>query len=130
MLEAEVLQVHAPPFVSKETNSNQSIGPAFSRVQRRRSFIKKVRKVFNLSFLAQVTVFYPLRDKIPIFKKDYYYYLFYFIFSQKRRDRAAEGVSNGETTNRTEVSPATEDISVPKDLDLIALPQLCFPGTT
>lgn len=42
LLEAEVLQVHAPPFVSKETNSNQSIGPAFSRVQRRRSFIKKV----------------------------------------------------------------------------------------
>lgn len=42
VLEAEVLQVHAPPFVSKETNSSQSIGPAFSRVQRRRSFIKKV----------------------------------------------------------------------------------------
>lgn len=42
LLEAEVLQVHAPPFVSKEINSNQSIGPAFSRVQRRRSFIKKV----------------------------------------------------------------------------------------
>lgn len=42
LLEAEVLQVHAPPFVSKETNSSQSIGPAFSRVQRRRSFIKKV----------------------------------------------------------------------------------------
>uniref|UniRef100_A0A7N8Y540 DENN/MADD domain containing 3a n=1 Tax=Mastacembelus armatus TaxID=205130 RepID=A0A7N8Y540_9TELE len=29
---------------------------------------------------------------------------------------------------RTEVSTGTEDISVPKDLDLIALPQLCFPG--
>ncbi|CAF99363.1 unnamed protein product [Tetraodon nigroviridis] len=42
LLEAEVLQVHAPPFVSKETNSNQSIGPAFSRVQKRRSFIKRV----------------------------------------------------------------------------------------
>lgn len=41
-LDAEVLQVHAPPFVSKETNSSQAIGPAFSRVQRRRSFIKKV----------------------------------------------------------------------------------------
>uniref|UniRef100_A0A8C9X0H1 DENN domain containing 3 n=1 Tax=Sander lucioperca TaxID=283035 RepID=A0A8C9X0H1_SANLU len=86
LLEAEVLQVHAPPFVSKETNSSQSIGPAFSRVQRRRSFIKK-----------------------------------------KRRDRAAEVLPNGETTNRTEASSATEDISVPKDLDLIALPQLCFP---
>ncbi|XP_045915117.1 DENN domain-containing protein 3 isoform X2 [Micropterus dolomieu] len=77
-LEAEVLQVHAPPFVSKETNSSQSIGPSFSRVQRRKSFIKK-----------------------------------------KRRDRPAEVLPNGETT---------EDISVPKDLDLIALPQLCFPG--
>ncbi|XP_042362899.1 DENN domain-containing protein 3 [Plectropomus leopardus] len=83
LLEAEVLQVHAPPFVSKET----MIGPAFSRVQRRRSFIKK-----------------------------------------KRRDRTAEAVPNGETTNRSETSSATEDISVPKDLDLIALPQLCFPG--
>ncbi|KAJ0003390.1 hypothetical protein NQD34_008488 [Periophthalmus magnuspinnatus] len=82
-LEAEVLQVHAPPFVSKETNSSQ---PAFSRVQRRKSFIKK-----------------------------------------KRRERT-ETVSNGESSNRAEVSSVTEDISVPKDLDLIALPQLCFPG--
>ncbi|XP_029977049.1 DENN domain-containing protein 3 isoform X2 [Salarias fasciatus] len=88
-LEAEVLQVHAPPFVSKEANSSQPIGPAFSRVQRRRSFIKKKR-----------------RD----------------------RDRPAEGLSNGEAASRSETSSATEDISVPKDLDLIALPQLCFPG--
>ncbi|XP_062291984.1 DENN domain-containing protein 3 isoform X2 [Scomber scombrus] len=87
LLEAEVLQVHAPPFVSKETNSSQVIGPAFSRVQRRKSFIKK-----------------------------------------KRRDRGAETSPNGETVNHAEVSSATEDISVPKDLDLIALPQLCFPG--
>ncbi|XP_008291089.1 DENN domain-containing protein 3 [Stegastes partitus] len=87
LLEAEVLQVHAPPFVSKETNSREVIGPAFSRVQRRRSFIKK-----------------------------------------KRRDRGADTLSNGEASSRAEVSSATEDISVPKDLDLIALPQLCFPG--
>ncbi|XP_056272020.1 DENN domain-containing protein 3 isoform X1 [Pseudoliparis swirei] len=87
LLDAEVLQVHAPPFVSKETNSSQFIGPAFSRVQRRKSFIKK-----------------------------------------KRRDRAAEESHDGETSNCTEASSATEDISVPKDLDLIALPQLCFPG--
>ncbi|XP_028317433.1 DENN domain-containing protein 3 [Gouania willdenowi] len=86
LLEAEVLQVHAPPFVSKGTNSSQVIGPAFSRVQRRRSFIKK-----------------------------------------KRRDRSTESSSNGEA-GRADASPATEDISVPKDLDLIALPQLCFPG--
>lgn len=51
-----------------------------------------------------------------------------FSFLQKRRDRAAENLSNGEAANRTEVSSATEDISVPKDLDLIALPELCFPG--
>ncbi|XP_047461973.1 DENN domain-containing protein 3 [Mugil cephalus] len=44
LLEAEVLQVHAPPFVSKETNSSQVIGPAFSRVQRRKSFIKKKKR--------------------------------------------------------------------------------------
>ncbi|KAK1880297.1 DENN domain containing protein 3 [Dissostichus eleginoides] len=87
LLEAEVLQVHAPPFVSKDTNPSQLIGPAFSRVQRRRSFIKK-----------------------------------------KKRDRAPEVLPNGETTNRSEASSGTEDISVPKDLDLIALPQLCFPG--
>uniref|UniRef100_A0A3B4BDA8 UDENN domain-containing protein n=1 Tax=Periophthalmus magnuspinnatus TaxID=409849 RepID=A0A3B4BDA8_9GOBI len=46
---------------------------------------------------------------------------------QKRRERT-ETVSNGESSNRAEVSSVTEDISVPKDLDLIALPQLCFPG--
>ncbi|XP_069032261.1 LOW QUALITY PROTEIN: DENN domain-containing protein 3-like [Embiotoca jacksoni] len=87
LLEAEVLHVHAPPFVSKETNSSQVIGPAFSRVQRRRSFIKK-----------------------------------------KRRDRVAEPLFNGEATSHTEASSTSEDSSVPKDLDLIALPQLCFPG--
>ncbi|KAM4631110.1 DENN domain-containing protein 3 [Polymixia lowei] len=87
LLEAEVLQVHAPPFVSKEASSSQVIGPAFSRVQRRRSFIKK-----------------------------------------KRRDRDAEASVNGDLTNRVEGASTTEDISVPKDLDLIALPQLCFPG--
>lgn len=47
---------------------------------------------------------------------------------QKRRDRAAEGFNNGEPSSRADVSSTTEDISVPKDLDLIALPQLCFPG--
>ena len=53
---------------------------------------------------------------------------FVFLFLQKRRDRAAESLSNGVTANRAEASSTTEDISVPKDLDLIALPQLCFPG--
>ncbi|XP_017282325.1 DENN domain-containing protein 3 [Kryptolebias marmoratus] len=87
LLEAEVLQVYAPPFVFKETNSSHVIGPAFSRVQRRRSFIKK-----------------------------------------KKRDRAPQSLSNGEPNSRDEAPSATEDISVPKDLDLIALPQLCFPS--
>ncbi|XP_019731831.1 DENN domain-containing protein 3 isoform X1 [Hippocampus comes] len=87
LLDAEVLQVHIPPFVSKEANSGHVIGPSFSRVQRRRSFIKK-----------------------------------------KRRDRAPDLTHNGGAANHSEVSSATEDISVPKDLDLIALPQLCFPG--
>uniref|UniRef100_A0A3P9ME30 DENN/MADD domain containing 3a n=1 Tax=Oryzias latipes TaxID=8090 RepID=A0A3P9ME30_ORYLA len=87
LLEAEVLQVHAPPFVSKETNSSQVIAPAFSRVQKRRSFIRK-----------------------------------------KKRDRSTDTLPNGDSVSRPEGTSTTEDISVPKDLDLIALPQLCFPG--
>ncbi|XP_060752878.1 DENN domain-containing protein 3 isoform X1 [Tachysurus vachellii] len=80
LLDAEVLQVHAPPFVTKENTSN-SLGhaSAFSRVQRRRSFLKK------------------------------------------KKERAAVSSSNGTKTE-------TDDQSVPKDIDLIALPQLCFPG--
>ncbi|XP_010871469.2 DENN domain-containing protein 3 isoform X2 [Esox lucius] len=87
LLEAEVLQVHAPPFVTKESESEaRGQGPAFSRVPRRRSFIKK------------------------------------------KRERP--GAANGEATKGVNggVGATTEDISVPKDLDLIALPQLCFPG--
>ncbi|KAM9415831.1 DENN domain-containing protein 3-like isoform 2-T3 [Salvelinus alpinus] len=88
LLGAEVLQVHAPPFVTKESASseNQGHAPAFSRVQRRRSFIKK------------------------------------------KKERA--GIANGETAKGSDGGggTTTEDISVPKDLDLIALPQLCFPG--
>ncbi|XP_035648762.1 DENN domain-containing protein 3 isoform X2 [Oncorhynchus keta] len=87
LLGAEVLQVHAPPFVTKESVSSEIHGhaPAFSRVQRRRSFIKK------------------------------------------KKERA--GIANGETAKGSDGGgTTTEDISVPKDLDLIALPQLCFPG--
>ncbi|XP_045077968.1 DENN domain-containing protein 3 isoform X4 [Coregonus clupeaformis] len=90
LLEAEVLQVHAPPFVTKESASSETQGqghaPAFRRVQGRRSFIKK----------------------------------------KKERARTA----NGETAKGCDGGggTTTEDISVPKDLDLIALPQLCFPG--
>ncbi|XP_035285111.1 DENN domain-containing protein 3 isoform X2 [Anguilla anguilla] len=83
-VDAEVLQVHAPPFVAKEA-AGEGPGPnAFSRVQRRRSFIKKKRE------------------------------------RPEGAARDADAVRNGEGTS--------EDISVPKDIDLVALPQLCFPG--
>ncbi|KAJ8334059.1 hypothetical protein SKAU_G00396980 [Synaphobranchus kaupii] len=83
-VDAEVLQVHAPPFVVKEA-AGEAPGPsAFSRVQRRRSFIKKKRE------------------------------------RPEGTARDAGAVKNGEG--------ATEDISVPIDIDLVALPQLCFPG--
>ncbi|KAL0961931.1 hypothetical protein UPYG_G00333520 [Umbra pygmaea] len=85
VLEAEVLQVHAPPFVTKESAS-QAHATVFSRGQKRRSFIKK----------------------------------------KKERPGAAKG-EPGKSVNGGG-SITTEDISVPKDLDLIALPQLCFPG--
>ena len=91
LLEPEVLQVHAPPFVSKQSSSDgPSHTPAFSRIQKRRSFMKK------------------------------------------KRERAATPPSdpakgNGEPSASATVA-TTEDVSVPKDIDLNALPQLCFPG--
>uniref|UniRef100_A0A673MSG5 DENN domain-containing protein 3-like n=1 Tax=Sinocyclocheilus rhinocerous TaxID=307959 RepID=A0A673MSG5_9TELE len=78
LLDPEVLQVHAPPFVSKESLSE----PAernFSQTQQQRFFIKK------------------------------------------KNDRP--GIKAGNPKEET-----TENVSVPKDLDLVALPQLCFPG--
>uniref|UniRef100_A0A8B9RD96 DENN/MADD domain containing 3a n=1 Tax=Astyanax mexicanus TaxID=7994 RepID=A0A8B9RD96_ASTMX len=85
-LEAEVLQVHAPPFVFKESETDgHGHAPAFSRVQRRRSFLKK------------------------------------------KRERPAVSSSNGTKTIDSSISSA-DDLSVPKNIDLIALPQLCFPG--
>uniref|UniRef100_A0AAR2J0J7 UDENN domain-containing protein n=1 Tax=Pygocentrus nattereri TaxID=42514 RepID=A0AAR2J0J7_PYGNA len=84
-LEAEVLQVHAPPFVSKESDPDgPGHAPAFSRVQRRRSFLKK------------------------------------------KRERPAVSSNSGTKTNDSTISRA-DDLTVPKDIDLIALPQLCFP---
>lgn len=74
-----MLQVHAPPFVTKENPSDgQGHAPSFSRAQKRRSFLKK-------------------------------------------KGRPAVSSSN-------ETKTTTDDQSVPKDIDLIALPQLCFPG--
>ncbi|KAL2083902.1 hypothetical protein ACEWY4_019420 [Coilia grayii] len=81
VLEAEVLQVHVPPFESREKAVDCAGPAAFSRVQRRRSFIKKKERPAVLP-----------GDPCP----------------------------GGEE--------ATQDISVPKDIDLVGLPQLCFPG--
>ncbi|ROI69400.1 DENN domain-containing protein 3 [Anabarilius grahami] len=85
LVEAEVLQVHAPPFVKKESSSNgvvQGHAPAFSRGQRRRSF--------------------------------------------KKRDRLVSTISDSGKINESVVA-VSDDLSVPQNIDLIALPQLCFP---
>ncbi|XP_050993217.1 DENN domain-containing protein 3 isoform X2 [Labeo rohita] len=86
LVEAEVLQVHAPPFVTKVSSSNgtkQDHAPAFSRVQLRRSF-------------------------------------------KKKRDRPVSTISNSVQSNKPVVA-VSDDLSVPQNIDLIALPQLCFP---
>ncbi|XP_056378823.1 LOW QUALITY PROTEIN: DENN domain-containing protein 3 [Hyla sarda] len=44
-------------------------------------------------------------------------------FRKKKAERPK--VESGNSNN---VEPTTEEISVPKDIDLIGLPQLCFPG--
>uniref|UniRef100_A0A4W4GIY8 UDENN domain-containing protein n=1 Tax=Electrophorus electricus TaxID=8005 RepID=A0A4W4GIY8_ELEEL len=76
----EILQVHSPPFVTKESLREPGLG-GFGRGQCRRSFIKKTS------------------------------------------DRSM--VVPGSTTASEQPK---EDVSVPKHLDLVALPQLCFPG--
>uniref|UniRef100_A0A671LJ07 DENN domain-containing protein 3-like n=1 Tax=Sinocyclocheilus anshuiensis TaxID=1608454 RepID=A0A671LJ07_9TELE len=80
LLDPEVLQVHAPPFVSKESLSEPAVRN-LSQTQQQRFFIKK-------------------KNDRPVIKA---------------------GNPKEETI---------EDVSVPKDLDLVALPQLCFPGET
>lgn len=77
-LDPEVLQIHVPPFVSKE-RLIEPVERNFSQTQQQRLFVKK--------------------------KND---------------------MSDIMTGNPKEVT--TENVSVPKDLDLVALPQLCFPG--
>ncbi|XP_076865974.1 DENN domain-containing protein 3 isoform X2 [Brachyhypopomus gauderio] len=84
LLEAEVLQVYAPPFVAKESVTDGR-AQAFSRVQRRRSFLKK------------------------------------------KKDRPVMSSSDGTKISNPEAHSG-DDLSIPKDIDLIALPQLCFPG--
>ncbi|XP_028820569.1 DENN domain-containing protein 3 isoform X2 [Denticeps clupeoides] len=85
LLDAEVLQAHAPPFVKKENAGdapNHTL--AFSRLQRRRSYMKK-------------------------------------------REKPAEPAQDAAKSNGASQPPA-ENLSVPKDIDLVALPQLCFPA--
>ncbi|XP_050796560.1 DENN domain-containing protein 3 isoform X3 [Gopherus flavomarginatus] len=45
-----------------------------------------------------------------------------------RKKRERPKVENVKNPNGEQKAPDTEDISVPKDIDLIGLPQLCFPG--
>uniref|UniRef100_A0A8C1FIP7 DENN/MADD domain containing 3b n=1 Tax=Cyprinus carpio carpio TaxID=630221 RepID=A0A8C1FIP7_CYPCA len=78
LLDPVVLQVHAPPFVSKESLSEPAMRN-LSQTQQQHFFIKK-------------------KNYRPVIKS---------------------GNPKEETT---------EDVSVPKDLNLVALPQLCFPG--
>ncbi|XP_065154316.1 DENN domain-containing protein 3 isoform X2 [Paramisgurnus dabryanus] len=78
LLDPEVLQVHAPPFVTKGRINEPGMG-RFSHTQRRFSFIKK------------------------------------------KNDRPLNNAGKVK-------EEAAEDFNVPKDLDLAALPQLCFPG--
>uniref|UniRef100_A0A3Q0S6G4 DENN domain containing 3 n=1 Tax=Amphilophus citrinellus TaxID=61819 RepID=A0A3Q0S6G4_AMPCI len=82
---------------------------------------KKSFHIKDLSFFKKLQLTIPVREQYSVCCLS-------FFFFQKRRDRAPEALSNGEGANRAEVSSTTEDISVPKDLDLIALPELCFPG--
>ncbi|XP_056597836.1 DENN domain-containing protein 3 isoform X1 [Triplophysa dalaica] len=83
-VEVEVLQVHAPPFVKRESSSDgleSSHAPAFSRAQKRRSFKKKRER--PISF-------------------------------------------NSDSASQSAVA-TSEDLSVPQNIDLMALQQLCFP---
>uniref|UniRef100_A0A8C9RNE3 DENN domain-containing protein 3 n=1 Tax=Scleropages formosus TaxID=113540 RepID=A0A8C9RNE3_SCLFO len=80
LLDAEVLQVHVPPFVTKEDVWGSQSG--VTRVQRCRSFIKKKKE-----------------SLMP----------------------AADSATKSQEAD-------AQDVSVPTDIDLVALPQLCFPG--
>uniref|UniRef100_H0ZR23 DENN domain containing 3 n=1 Tax=Taeniopygia guttata TaxID=59729 RepID=H0ZR23_TAEGU len=45
-----------------------------------------------------------------------------------RKKKERPKVENVKSLNGEQKAPDTEDVTVPKDVDLIALPQLCFPG--
>lgn len=46
-----------------------------------------------------------------------------------RKKKERPKIENVKSLNGEQKAPDTEDITVPKDIDLIGLPQLCFPGT-
>lgn len=46
-----------------------------------------------------------------------------------RKKKEKPKFENIKSVNGEQKVPDTEDITVPKDIDLIGLPQLCFPGT-
>ncbi|XP_076185141.1 DENN domain-containing protein 3 [Aptenodytes patagonicus] len=45
-----------------------------------------------------------------------------------RKKKERPKIENVKSLNGEQKAPDTEDITVPKDIDLIGLPQLCFPG--
>ncbi|XP_074997184.1 DENN domain-containing protein 3 isoform X2 [Calonectris borealis] len=45
-----------------------------------------------------------------------------------RKKKEKPKIENVKSLNGEQKAPDTEDITVPKDIDLIGLPQLCFPG--
>ncbi|XP_050177628.1 DENN domain-containing protein 3 [Myiozetetes cayanensis] len=45
-----------------------------------------------------------------------------------RKKKERPKIENVKSINGEQKAPDTEDVTVPKDIDLIALPQLCFPG--
>lgn len=46
-----------------------------------------------------------------------------------RKKKERPKIENVKSFNGEQKAPDPEDVVVPKDIDLIALPQLCFPGT-
>lgn len=45
-----------------------------------------------------------------------------------RKKKERPKIENVKSLNGEQKAPDTEDVTVPKDIDLIGLPQLCFPG--
>lgn len=45
-----------------------------------------------------------------------------------RKKKEKPKIENVKSLNGEQRAPDTEDVTVPKDIDLIGLPQLCFPG--